>query len=234
MTDRENFLERWSRRKHEAESGAEPPPRDQPLPQTGDSAAPALATPKPVRAESAAPANTPPFDLASLPSLDSITAASDVRAFLTPGVPQELTRAALRRAWVADPAIRDFVGLADYDWDFTKPDSMAGFGELAPEYDVTKLVEQLFGHAHPEVDRGTSDPSATPEPPAPAADASQAPVESGQSAKSELARSGIEESGSPPSSPVVQSSNTVASQNSSITVADNSGTRLRHGGALPE
>ncbi len=47
--------------------------------------------------------STPEFDLASLPSLDSITAATDIRAFLTPGVPTELARAALRRAWAADP-----------------------------------------------------------------------------------------------------------------------------------
>ena len=38
---------------------------------------------------------------------NSITAATDIRAFLAPGVPAELTRAALRRAWTADPAIRD-------------------------------------------------------------------------------------------------------------------------------
>jgi hypothetical protein len=34
-----------------------------------------------------------------LPSIESIVAESDVRAFLAPGVPPELTRAALRRAW---------------------------------------------------------------------------------------------------------------------------------------
>ena len=74
----------------------------------------------------------PEFDLASLPSLDSITAATDIRAFLAPGVPKELARAALRRAWSADPAIRDFVGLAENDWDFTDPTAMPGFGALPP------------------------------------------------------------------------------------------------------
>ena len=67
---------------------------------------------------------------ASLPPLESITAESDIRAFLAPGVPPELTRAALRRAWAADPKIRDFVGLAEYDWDFNTPGAMAGFGPL--------------------------------------------------------------------------------------------------------
>jgi hypothetical protein len=73
------------------------------------------------------------FDPASLPALDSITAATDIRAFLAAGVPAELTRAALRRVWSCDPKIRDFVGLADYAWDFNAPGSMAGFGPLAAE-----------------------------------------------------------------------------------------------------
>ena len=40
-------------------------------------------------------------------SISSRSAApSDIRAYLAPGVPAELTRAALRRAWLADPTIR--------------------------------------------------------------------------------------------------------------------------------
>jgi hypothetical protein len=74
----------------------------------------------------------PPFDPATLPPIDGITAASDVSAFLREGVPAELTRAALRRAWTADPAIRDFVGLAENAWDFTDPNAMPGFGPLEP------------------------------------------------------------------------------------------------------
>jgi 6-methylsalicylate decarboxylase len=46
---------------------------------------------------------------------------STIRAFLRPGVPAELARAALRRAWVADPAIRDFIGLAESSRDFNAP-----------------------------------------------------------------------------------------------------------------
>ncbi len=151
MTDRENFLERWSRRKHEAADAAarEPPtpPTDDPpstqtvAPAGGQGAAPALDK----AATAPPPAPAPEFDLTKLPSLDSITAASDVRAFLAPGVPQHLARAALRRAWAADPAIRDFVGLQENDWDFTKPDSVPGFGDLPPGYDVKKVVAQLFG-----------------------------------------------------------------------------------------
>ena len=64
------------------------------------------------------PATQSPPDAAGLPPIGSIGAASDIRPFLEPGVPQDLARAALRRAWTVDPAIRDFVGLSENSWDF--------------------------------------------------------------------------------------------------------------------
>ena len=48
----------------------------------------------------------------------TITAETDIRAFLQKGVPAQLTRAALRRAWVADPNIRNFREIAENQWDF--------------------------------------------------------------------------------------------------------------------
>jgi hypothetical protein len=137
MTDqdepRENFLERWSRKKAEAqrdEIDDVPPARDAAPEQRGEPA----------------PATTAlTFDVSSLPSLESITSVTDVRAFLAAGVPQELTRAALRRVWAADPSIRDFVGLQENDWDFTKPEGVPGFGHLPPDFDVKKLLAQIFG-----------------------------------------------------------------------------------------
>jgi hypothetical protein len=153
MTDRDNspkgFLERWSRKKIETEREAPTEPRatDVPLPdEPGVPGCPAADDAKtPVEA-----APKPAFDLASLPSLDSITAATDIRAFLGPGVPKELARAALRRAWAIDPAIRDFKGLAENDWDFTDPDAMPGFGRLPEGYDIKKLVAQIFGEEEEE------------------------------------------------------------------------------------
>ena len=151
MTDRDNppksFLERWSRKKIEGEREASDAPAE---PRATDVSLPdepgvperraANADKAPVEA-----APKPEFDLASLPSLDSITAATDIRAFLGPGVPRELARAALRRAWSADPAIRDFKGLAENDWDFTDPTAMPGFGALPEGTDIKKLVAQIFG-----------------------------------------------------------------------------------------
>ncbi|MFX8512285.1 DUF3306 domain-containing protein, partial [Acinetobacter baumannii] len=69
----------------------------------------------------AAGSATPPaleFDPASLPPVESLTPESDLAPFLRPEVPAALRQAALRRLWSLDPTIRDFVGPADYAWDY--------------------------------------------------------------------------------------------------------------------
>jgi len=135
MTE-EDFLKRWSRRKREVAEAETPAPpqaeaREQaPLPEHATSADPAQ------KAESE-------FDPATLPPIESITAVSDITAFLRAGVPVELTRAALRRVWSADPAIRDFVGLAENAWDFTDPNAMPGFGPLEATDEVRRMIAQV-------------------------------------------------------------------------------------------
>jgi uncharacterized protein DUF3306 len=135
----QNFFERWSRRKLAAAepAGAAPDTRANEL----QSAPPDPAVDAP--ADPAAPA----FDAASLPPIESIKAASDVRAFLVPGVPIELTRAALRRAWLSDPAIRNFVGLAENQWDFTQADGVPGFGALELTSNLRRMLAALHGDA---------------------------------------------------------------------------------------
>jgi hypothetical protein len=135
----ENFLQRWSQRKRAAEMR----PRDEAKP---SQSAKADADAPPGGTTTPAP-DLPTFDPAALPPIESITATSDVRAFLAPGVPEELSRAALRRAWSADPAIRDFIGLAENQWDFTQPDSIPGFGSLELTPEMLRLVAQLVGDA---------------------------------------------------------------------------------------
>ena len=77
---------------------------------------------------------------------NSIDAATDITAFLRKGIPQELSRAALRRAWAADPAIRDFVGLAENAWDFNDPNAMPGFGPLdCSAEQIDALVGRIVG-----------------------------------------------------------------------------------------
>jgi hypothetical protein len=144
MSDPENFLERWSRRKlADAEPAA--PEQKQIALQTEKENDPAAAV-----ASGDAP-NAPvaktedkPFDPASLPSIESIDVNTDVTAFLRPGVPADLTRAALRRAWSSDPAIRDFVGLVENGWDFNDPNAMGGFGPIGAD-EAARLLAQAMG-----------------------------------------------------------------------------------------
>lgn len=163
MSDQENFITRWSRRK--LETGGEKAPADNPVPENagtpaaedGESGRTGAA-----RATDAKATPAPEFDLESLPSLDSIGASSDVSVFMQAGVPSQLQNAALRRAWVADPAIRDFVGLAEYAWDFTDPNAMEGFGALDPNIDIQKLVDDIFRDTKTESAQADSPPEGEP------------------------------------------------------------------------
>ena len=87
--------------------------------------------------------HTRPFDVARLPPLDSIGADTDIAAFLHRDVPPELTRAALRRAWTSDPAIKNFVGLVENGWDFNDPSAMSGFGPISAE-EVARLAGKVI------------------------------------------------------------------------------------------
>jgi hypothetical protein len=60
-------------------------------------------------------------------------------------VPAALTRAALRQAWASDPAIRDFVGIAENQWDFNDPTAMPGFGPMQEMDDVPALLARALG-----------------------------------------------------------------------------------------
>src|SRR5262245_17186041 len=84
------------------------------------------------------------FDPSTLPTIESIDAQTDITVFLQSGVPDELRLAALRRAWIVTPAIRDFKGLAENDWDFNDPNSIPGFGVIGPEVDVGAMVAQIL------------------------------------------------------------------------------------------
>jgi hypothetical protein len=135
----QNFLRRWSQRKRVAQRGAAD--RATSLEDEPHSA----KTSRDPRSVSATECTPPAFDPATLPPIESITATSDVRAFFAPGVPAELTRAALRRLWVTDPTIRDFVGIAENQWDFTVPDGVPGFGSLPFTPELRKIVAALIG-----------------------------------------------------------------------------------------
>jgi hypothetical protein len=119
VTDSENFILRWARLKQRNEATVAQP-----------------------RTDAAA---EEPFDPASLPSIESIVADTDISGFLQSGVPAALTRAALRQAWSSDPAIRDFIGIAENQWDFNDPNAMPGFGPLLEGDRLPELLAQALG-----------------------------------------------------------------------------------------
>src|SRR5260370_8882303 len=164
MTEPENFLKRWSKRKlAERDRSKDEHAANQPPVEHDASAA------EPPQIDGMVKASDETFGLADLPAIDSIAANTDVTAFLRPGVPPDLTRAALRRAWTSDPAIRDFVGLVESGWDFNNPSAMAGFGAITAD-DVAQLASKIIGepmksNSHPPpaqtVENETPQPSDT-------------------------------------------------------------------------
>lgn len=173
------FLSRWSRRKQalaRGEAPAEPAPPEAAAP---PAAVPDDAVPDDAPIAEPAVAGEEPFDIASLPPIESLTAESDITGFLARGVPQLLKRQALRRIWSLDTGIRDFVGPADYAWDFNAPDGVPGFSLDLPG-DVKKLLAQAIGippesETGPEAPEGTETPAEPELPPPEVAEAEPAP-----------------------------------------------------------
>ena len=128
MTSPESFVSRWARLKRNSE-----------IPSGNEPAETTIAQPE------TAPAADPAFDPASLPSIEAIDLNTDIRGFLQSRVPAELTRAALRQAWASDPAICDFIGIAENQWDFNDPEAMPGFGPLPEGYDMPGPLSQALG-----------------------------------------------------------------------------------------
>ena len=147
---------------------------------------------------------------------NSLGAGSDVRAFLAPGVPADLARAALRRAWSVDPVIRDFIGLSENAWDFNAPGGVPGFGTVTAEE-----VRRLLAHA-------IGEPEATDPLRPPAADgASQEQTEQDRLPAAE---------GAEPNEPTPYDrvDDVAAQQKSGEREHDPISPRRRHGSALPE
>jgi len=64
------------------------------------------------------------FDASQLPPIDELTAESDYTGFLAKGVPEALTRAALRKLWLSDPVLANLDGLNNYDEDYNVVDQI--------------------------------------------------------------------------------------------------------------
>ena len=142
MTAPENVVLRWARLKRNADIQRGIEPAADPLPSAEASAGDAEGAAAQSRIDAAA---GEPFDAASLPSIDSISASTDISGFLQNRVPVELTRAALRQAWASDPAIRDFIGIAENQWDFNDPNAIPGFGPSQAQDSAPALLAQALG-----------------------------------------------------------------------------------------
>lgn len=252
MSEPENFLERWSRRKaapkDENESAVEKPAatdeNSQDLPPAendegagGDS----------IRAKSDGKEAEPEFDLSKLPSIDSITATTDIRMFMLPGVPFALRQAALRKVWVTDPKIRDFIEMAENQWDFTV--NSPGFDFSPPTGDIKEMLAEIFGkgseeekkpEASPETAKETASPDPEPEKIGQAKSdsisATEEPVSTRLSEQPSVpARASLYEPEQPPAEQIA--SGNIASQNNDAShmqeTTEQEIPRRRHGSALP-
>jgi hypothetical protein len=143
----EPFLLRWSRRKQAASRPSE----------ASVAPAPEAAPAEPAPIEEPPPAET--------------VALEDIAHWLRRNVPEAWRQTALRRLWVTDPVIRDYIGPADYAWDWNTPGGAPGYGPLQAIDDVEKLLAHLAGEppASPEAPALVPDPAPAAEPPAPEA-----------------------------------------------------------------
>ena len=202
MSEPENFIARWSRRKRESAEDAEA---------TKSSAAPDAAaegahpsedqSDTALRRSDARRSPEAAFDPTKLPPIETITAETDITAFLAPGVPAELTRAALRRAWAADPKIRDFIGLSENSWDFNAPGAMTGFGSLEMTDELRQQIARMVGRSlgSKPSDRPTQGSAEAGDKPSPAETSTEpvatAPAVSAQHVQSNAGRSQTERIG---------------------------------------
>jgi hypothetical protein len=164
-----------------------------------------------------------------LPSLDDILPGSDMSVFFQKHVPEALRAAALRKLWITDPDIKDFIEMADYQWDFTKPDSIPGWSSTVEGVDMKAMLEKIFSGAikkepEPEDENLRIEPA----------------IEENAAPNDRLERKEmtVSEANSEPSPPLETLVSTAISENGAVqkTTYESSICHViskRHGGALP-
>jgi hypothetical protein len=118
-TDDETFLARWSRQKRQARAEAPQPPA------IGSGALQ-------VEPDTGQPSDEADIEavIAALPRIEDLTPGSSIAAFLQKGIPIALQQAAMRRMWTLDPQIRDFIEVAENQYDWNIPGGCPGFAPL--------------------------------------------------------------------------------------------------------
>lgn len=233
----DNFLARWSRRKRSGDTEATPRHTAEDIDASAPGPQPDPSQSVPTDAEAAEPAEP-------LPRIEELTSESDLTAFLRKGVPAALRSAAMRKMWSLEPGIRDYVGPAEYAWDFNQPGSMAGFGPLDAKDTVvgflSRTARAIGTDANDSADATGTQPSADV---APEQQASVAPDDDSEpdpsevSAANEPAASRLPDT--VPATTAIASGELDPGTSSQLTGAAKVSqpaeplTRPRHGGAMP-
>ena len=223
----DNPFARWSRRKQAAKANEDrQPEREEPEPAEPEIDALASAS---------VPEDAPPVlaegDEAQepLPRLEDLTAESDLSAFLRKGVPEALKSAAMRRMWSLDPSIRDYVGPAEYAWDFNQSGSMRGFGALDPGEVVVDFLSRAAPAAVGDEDEGTPASGAELSPQAEVSADPEASAKAYPAADAGDPQPAADEQTTPPPEGVEVADGRTRTADTSPASAD----RPRHGGAMP-
>ena len=233
----DGFITRWIRRKSEAEAAL---PAEAAAPAAGEAtalrpavdaraAAPGASAMTQAAAEPAEPAALPPeFPPPALPSLDDVSGSKDIAAFFARHVPEELRLAALRKAWVSDPAISGFIEMAENQWDFNSPGGAlaAGFGAMPAGFDVAKLADQIMG-IKPEPAIAEAAGADTPPPQVKIASQETAPSETSVSAQQQITGEAVA------ITPAAESHSAVIPPAVMVPPLPPAPPLRRHGGALP-
>lgn len=152
MTDEnegEGFARRWSRRKRQAASA--------PLEPLSDEALPAI--------EASIELETP----VEIPPPPETIPIEDIAGWMKRKLPEGWREVALRRLWSADIGIRDFIGPADYAWDWNVPGGAPGWGPMRVADDMVRLLARAIGEAEPPVPVPPPEEEIVPQPAQPAA-----------------------------------------------------------------
>ena len=151
----EPFLSRWSRKKRDAVrkpgSAAAEPGAD---PGAVDELAEIEADAGPCAPGAATPIAEEEIDLSKLPRVEELTTHSDITGFLDRRVPAVLRNAALGRMWTLDPTIRDFIEVAENQWNWNVPGGAPFYEEMLPGSgagtlmaDATSAISRTVGSA---------------------------------------------------------------------------------------
>ncbi len=136
----EPFLSRWSRRKRSVARGETAPADGSTATELAGAREGAVTSGEHSRVGGGGDAGgEEELDLSTLPKVEELDEHSDITAFLDKRVPMALRNAALGRMWTLDPTIRDFIEVAENQWNWNIPggtpfyEPLEGGAEMAEE-----------------------------------------------------------------------------------------------------